>query len=99
MPGLSFVVGGCCPGGDLRCRYARRGGWGCPRTLNGVIATTVPQEPQPAERGTPRWRLGFWWRLVGSAAAGGLLFLSFPPRPLWWVAPVAFALFAATVYG
>jgi len=59
----------------------------------------VPQEPQPAERGTPGRRHALLWRLVGSAVAGGLLFLSFPPRPLWWVAPVAFAVFAATIYG
>lgn len=66
--------------------------------MGGVIATTVPQEPQPAERGTPRHRRAWVWRLVASAVAGGLLFLSFPPRPLWWVAPVAFAVFATTIY-
>ncbi|MGI5400687.1 apolipoprotein N-acyltransferase [Streptomyces sp. CA-135486] len=41
-------------------------------------------------------------RLVrpGAAALSGvLLFLSFPPRPLWWLVPPAFALLGWTLYG
>ncbi|MEV6652530.1 apolipoprotein N-acyltransferase [Streptomyces sp. NPDC051219] len=41
-------------------------------------------------------------RLVPAGAAalsGVLLFLSFPPRPLWWLALPAFALLAWSVYG
>jgi apolipoprotein N-acyltransferase len=37
--------------------------------------------------------------MLTAAVAGVLLFLSFPPRSMWWLAPAAFALFAATVYG
>jgi len=31
-------------------------------------------------------------RVLGAPAAGVVLFAGFPPRPLWWLAPVAFAL-------
>ena len=37
----------------------------------------------------------FWWRLAGSAAAGGLLFAAFPPRDLWALAPLAMGLLYA----
>lgn len=36
-------------------------------------------------------------RTLGSAAAGVLLFLSFPPRTLWFLAPVAIALVVLTL--
>ncbi|HEX5403355.1 MAG TPA: apolipoprotein N-acyltransferase [Pseudonocardiaceae bacterium] len=38
-------------------------------------------------------------RLVASLAGGVLWYLSFPPRPLWWLAPIAFALLALAVHG
>ncbi len=38
-------------------------------------------------------------RLLGAPAAGVLLYLSFPPRTLWWLAPIAFALLTAVLYG
>jgi apolipoprotein N-acyltransferase len=44
-------------------------------------------------------RVGPALRLLAAPAAGGLLYLSFPPRPLWWLAPVAFALLTAVLYG
>src|SRR2546423_4075536 len=71
----------------------------------GVIATTAPPEPGAEPGRTGAWwrRLvpgrGTAWRLGASVVAGGLLFVSFPPRPLWWLAPVAYALFAAAIYG
>jgi apolipoprotein N-acyltransferase len=37
--------------------------------------------------------------LAASVAGGVLWYLSFPPRPLWWLAPVAFALLGAAVLG
>ncbi|MGC4910381.1 apolipoprotein N-acyltransferase [Streptomyces cyaneofuscatus] len=52
----------------------------------------------PAPSGGPR-RLG---GLLGPAQAIGsglLLYASFPPRPLWWLAPVAFALLASSIRG
>jgi apolipoprotein N-acyltransferase len=38
-------------------------------------------------------------RLAASLAGGVLWYLSFPPRPLWWLAPVAFALLGLAVHG
>jgi apolipoprotein N-acyltransferase len=40
-----------------------------------------------------------WLRLAASIAGGVLWYLSFPPRPVWWLAPVAFALLGLAVYG
>ncbi|OLF14959.1 apolipoprotein N-acyltransferase [Actinophytocola xanthii] len=38
-------------------------------------------------------------RVLVSTAAGGLLYLSAPPRTLWWLAPIAFAALGSVVYG
>ncbi|OLT46741.1 apolipoprotein N-acyltransferase [Saccharomonospora sp. CUA-673] len=38
-------------------------------------------------------------RLAGAAASGVLLFLAFAPRPLWWLAPVAFAGLGLVLWG
>jgi len=38
-------------------------------------------------------------RAVASVAGGVLLYASFPPRTLWWLAPVGFALLGAAVRG
>jgi apolipoprotein N-acyltransferase len=68
-----------------------------------ATATTVDEpeqlEPQaaPASRGAERVR-----RLVPAAAAalsGVLLYVSFPPRTLWWLALPAFAVFGWTLRG
>ncbi|KAA2265845.1 apolipoprotein N-acyltransferase [Solihabitans fulvus] len=34
-----------------------------------------------------------------AVAAGALLYLSFPPRTVWWLAPLGFALLAAVLHG
>ncbi|MFI2214838.1 apolipoprotein N-acyltransferase [Streptomyces sp. NPDC020141] len=60
-----------------------------------ITAVDAPQPASAASTSPPR-------RLIrpGAAALSGvLLFLSFPPRPLWWLAVPAFALLAATLYG
>ncbi|MCX4694926.1 apolipoprotein N-acyltransferase [Streptomyces sp. NBC_01408] len=44
-------------------------------------------------------RKAFWLRAALAAVAGVLLYLSFPPRPLWWLAPFALALLAGCLYG
>jgi apolipoprotein N-acyltransferase len=41
----------------------------------------------------------FGARFVGAAGGGGLLYLSFPPRTLWWLAMPAFALLWAVLRG
>ncbi|HEY3611270.1 MAG TPA: apolipoprotein N-acyltransferase [Pseudonocardiaceae bacterium] len=38
-------------------------------------------------------------RVAASVVGGVLWYLSFPPRPLWWLAPVAFCLLGLAVYG
>ncbi|MGW0363020.1 apolipoprotein N-acyltransferase [Streptomyces sp. NPDC002990] len=44
-------------------------------------------------------RKGFCARAVLAALSGVLLYLSFPPRPLWWLAPLALALLAGILHG
>ena len=38
-------------------------------------------------------------RLVLSVGGGLVLYASFPPRPLWWLAPVGFAMLGLALYG
>ncbi|WP_433274227.1 apolipoprotein N-acyltransferase [Actinosynnema sp. CS-041913] len=38
-------------------------------------------------------------RIVLAAAGGGLVFLSFPPRTAWWLAPVGFAVLGILLHG
>ena len=42
---------------------------------------------------------GRWAAATGAAAGGLLLFLGFPPRGWWWLAPVAFAVIGAAWHG
>ncbi|MFF2503425.1 apolipoprotein N-acyltransferase [Streptomyces sp. NPDC058067] len=54
-------------------------------------------QPEPASRGARLLR-----RIapaVAAALSGVLLYASFPPRELWWLAPLALALFGASVHG
>ncbi len=69
--------------------------------------TTEPTGTQPAgtepavERGPTRrhgWT-AFAARAVGAVGGGMLLYLSFPPRTLWWLALPAFALLAGVLHG
>ncbi|MEV0097253.1 apolipoprotein N-acyltransferase [Streptomyces sp. NPDC050738] len=63
-----------------------------------MSTTIAPVEaPAPPPAPVPRYR-----KLVRPALAavsGLLLYASFPPRPLWWLAPFAFALFGLVMYG
>ncbi|MBO0839723.1 MAG: apolipoprotein N-acyltransferase [Sciscionella sp.] len=38
-------------------------------------------------------------RLITAPVAGVLCYLSFPPRPLWWLTPIAFALLVGCLHG
>ncbi|MCX4092841.1 apolipoprotein N-acyltransferase [Nocardia sp. alder85J] len=40
-----------------------------------------------------------WWRLAGAILAGLLLYVSFPPRTCWYLAPVGVALLTLVVRG
>jgi apolipoprotein N-acyltransferase len=65
-----------------------------------IAPADVPESPAPTA--TPTGGRGLPRRLVRPAAAvlsGVLLFLSFPPRPLWWLAVPAFALLGWTLRG
>ncbi|WP_431996729.1 apolipoprotein N-acyltransferase [Streptomyces fungicidicus] len=61
-----------------------------------VTATPVGEsDPMPPQTAPPAWR-GRLLRLLPAAAAalsGLLLYVSFPPRTLWWLAVPAFAVF------
>ncbi|HYQ63815.1 apolipoprotein N-acyltransferase [Actinophytocola sp.] len=46
----------------------------------------------------PAWR-NVLLRVVLSAGAGVLIFLSNPPRTLWWLAPIGIAVLGAVIYG
>ncbi|WP_443071253.1 apolipoprotein N-acyltransferase [Streptomyces sp. NBC_01465] len=63
-----------------------------------MSTTIAPVEaPAPPPAPVPRYR-----KLVRpalAAASGLLLYASFPPRPLWWLAPFAFALFGLVLHG
>jgi apolipoprotein N-acyltransferase len=68
-----------------------------------ATATTVdePEQLEPQARPAPRWS-ALVRRLVPAAAAalsGVLLYVSFPPRTLWWLALPAFAVFGWTLRG
>jgi apolipoprotein N-acyltransferase len=61
----------------------------------------TPDEASPADntsRPRRRWR-GMLARTALAAASGVVLYLSFPPRPLWWLAPLAFAGVAVVLRG
>lgn len=52
---------------------------------------------KPDER-TPAWR-NVLLRVLVATGAGVLIYLSGPPRTLWWLAPIGFAVLGAVVYG
>jgi len=61
-----------------------------------VTAGRASEPPAPSRR---RARLDALLRLLVAAGAGVLLYESFPPRTLWWLAPIAFALLGAVLRG
>ncbi|MFF5712316.1 apolipoprotein N-acyltransferase [Streptomyces sp. 62] len=65
-----------------------------------MSATITPVEaPGPDTAPTPGSRLRRFVRPGAALLSGFLLFLSFPPRPLWWLALPAFALLGWTLRG
>ncbi len=67
------------------------------------VETPPPPGPRPAPADTllarvprPLRRLA---RPGAAALSGFLLYASFPPRPLWWLAPLAFALLGWVLHG
>ncbi|MET9322337.1 apolipoprotein N-acyltransferase [Streptomyces sp. NPDC003038] len=64
----------------------------------GIEAAALPGKGTytGTDKGT---RKAFWARAALAALSGVLLYLSFPPRPLWWLAPLALALLAGCLHG
>jgi apolipoprotein N-acyltransferase len=56
----------------------------------------IPEPPGKPDR-PPRWHVLV--RTLAAAAAGVLLYLSGPPRTLWWLAPIAFAVLGWVLAG
>ncbi len=68
------------------------------RRLQGVSTATLTAGPPAAEQ-PPRWRATAQVLRSAAAVGGGvLLYLSFPPLGLWWLAPVALALLGLAVH-
>ncbi|WP_411102678.1 apolipoprotein N-acyltransferase [Streptomyces sp. cmx-4-9] len=65
----------------------------------GTPAARKAAQKSARKAGRRDARTAFWPRAAAAAAAGVLLYLSFPPRPLWWLAPFALALLAGCLYG
>ncbi|MEU7478451.1 apolipoprotein N-acyltransferase [Lentzea sp. NPDC042327] len=62
------------------------------------MAPDSPESPEkPARR--KRFSGSVLLRVLLAVAGGVLVYLSFPPRPLWFLAPVGFAVLAYVLYG
>ncbi|MFC9456866.1 apolipoprotein N-acyltransferase [Streptomyces sp. NPDC056983] len=68
-----------------------------------ATATSVDEPEQLDPQSAPASRRARLPRRIAPAAAavlsGVLLYVGFPPRELWWLAPLALALFGASVHG
>ena len=62
-----------------------------------VAAPTADPAPAPPRRRRPSAAVLLC--AVAAVGAGALLYASFPPRPLWWLALPAFAVLGVLVYG
>ncbi|MFJ7998269.1 apolipoprotein N-acyltransferase [Streptomyces sp. NPDC096310] len=66
--------------------------------MSATMTTVEPPQPA-APTGPGRSLARRFARPAGAAASGLLLYASFPPRTLWWLALPAFALLAWSLYG
>ena len=66
-----------------------------------VVPTVSTQSrEQPARSFRPRLpERAVWVRMLAAVAGGLLVYAASPPRDLWWLVPLAFAVFAATLLG
>ncbi len=68
-----------------------------PATEPGPDAATGATAAATVASGPGRYEI--LWRMLAATAGGLLLFASFPPRPWWFLAPVAVALLTVAVRG
>lgn len=67
-----------------------------------MVAAPVTPEPPVADTPPARRRRdvrGTLTRVALAAAGGAAVYLSFPPRTLWWLAPVGFAVLGVLLHG
>jgi apolipoprotein N-acyltransferase len=70
-----------------------------------AVPTADPVAPDPGTGPPAAASVRRWWRpavaarTAGAVAGGALLYLSFPPRTLWWLVLPAFALLGIVLYG
>ncbi len=67
-------------------------------TVTAGDATQRPRVTEGHHRRLPAWALAAA-RALAAAGGGALLYASFPPRPLWWLAPLAFAVLGVVLHG
>ncbi|WP_367128235.1 apolipoprotein N-acyltransferase [Saccharothrix sp. HUAS TT1] len=66
-----------------------------------MVAAPVTPDPPAADTPPSRRRdvRGTLLRVALAAAGGGAVFLSFPPRTTWWLAPLGFAVLGVLLHG
>ncbi|RNL70208.1 apolipoprotein N-acyltransferase [Streptomyces sp. I6] len=67
--------------------------------MSATITPAGTRPPVPAASDRARLLLRRLTRPAAAALSGAMLFLSFPPRPLWWLALPAFALLGWSLHG
>lgn len=82
-----------------RNRTARQVSYARPVTATAPESEAVSARPSGGSRARRLRFTGPVLRLGASAGAGAVLYLSFPPRPLWWLAPLAFAGLGLVLHG
>lgn len=73
--------------------------YACPVAAPTVTTANSATGPAANTGQSARTGRGTVARLLASTGGGVLLYASFAPRPLWWLAPVSFALLGLTLHG
>lgn len=63
-----------------------------------AVSSDEPAVSDKPDVRSPAWR-NVLLRVLVSAGAGLLIYLSNPPRTLWWLAPIGIAVLGAVIYG
>jgi len=63
-----------------------------------VSTSTSVADPVDRDTSEPSFAVTWWHRVIVAAAAGGLMYATFPPnRYVWWLAPIALGLLYAAM--